>query len=257
MTKLLIYDAPWAPIFCLRALNLILCLVSFIKIITIGHFIAPYIVPLALNLLLLTGIFWNRDCARESALGTINDNKSYNIKIGILLFLLSEAFFFIRFFWIFIRSVLAPELRFWPPTNLKIPRFIGAPSLNTILLVASRATVTLSHYEKDSRSYATFGWLILTLIISFLFLTVQYIEYLSLPFSFTSGIGGSIFFIATGFHGSHVILGSFLLLSCAYLLFKNFYSKNSILRYELAIWYWHFVDAIWLILYTIFYCWGH
>nr|YP_006702469.1 cytochrome c oxidase subunit III [Trichuris discolor]AFK81042.1 cytochrome c oxidase subunit 3 [Trichuris discolor] len=255
--KLLIYDAPWAPLFCILALNVILCLVSFMKMITMGHPTTPFMLPLALCLLLLTSIFWNRDCTRESTLGVINDNKCYNIKMGMLLFLLSEAFFFLSFFWMFISSVLAPELSFWPPSNLKLPSFIGAPSLNTILLVASSATVTLSHYEKDSKSYISLSWLILTLILSFLFLTVQYIEYLSLPFNFTSGVGGSIFFMATGFHGSHVILGSMLLLGCSYLMYKNFFTENSMLSYELAIWYWHFVDAIWLMLYTIFYCWGH
>nr|YP_006702482.1 cytochrome c oxidase subunit III [Trichuris ovis]AFK81055.1 cytochrome c oxidase subunit 3 [Trichuris ovis] len=258
MKKLLLsYDAPWAPLFCLGALNLILCLVSSMKMITTGNPVVTYLLPLAMPMLMLTSIFWTRDCSRESTLGAINDNKSYNTKMGMLLFLLSEAFFFLSFFWMFVSSVLTPELSFWPPSNLKMPSFIGAPSLNTILLVASSATVTLSHYEKDENSRISLGWLILTLMMSFLFLTVQYIEYLSLPFNFTSGVGGSIFFMATGFHGTHVILGSILLTGCAFLLYKNFYTSTSMLSYELAIWYWHFVDAIWLMLYTIFYCWGH
>nr|ALF03917.1 cytochrome c oxidase subunit III [Trichuris suis] len=258
MKKLLLnYDNPWAPLNCFAAFNMAVTMIATLKLAnSTPHSIFSWHLYFSTMILMASMIMWFRDCSRETITHS-NDSMTHNSKMAMLLFLLSEAFFFLSFFWMFTSTVLVPELSFWPPSNLSMPSFIGAPSLNTILLVASSATVTLSHYEKDLNNSFSLVWLIVTLILSSLFLTVQYIEYQSLPFNFTSGVGGSIFFMATGFHGSHVMLGSLILIACSALMYKNFYTNNSLLSYELAIWYWHFVDAIWLMLYTIFYCWGH
>lgn len=261
MKKLMFnYNSPWSPILCLGLLR---CVVTITVAIKITYWSpdnqSSYWICLILNItvLIIIIILWFRDCFRESIAGVTNDDKLCNIKLGIIFFLLREAFFFFRFFWMFIRSVLTPDLRFWPPSNLKIPRFIGAPSLNTILLVTRSATVTLSHFERNVKNSWSWFWLLCTLILSLLFMLTQYVEYLRLPFNFTSGVGGSIFYLATGFHGIHVILGSIILIGCLIIILNQLYTNQSLLRYELSIWYWHFVDAIWLILYTIFYCWGH
>lgn len=250
------YNNPWVARNCLSVLNLITTIVVNLKKIRLSLWTSTWPLALSTIITILSAAIWLRDCGRES-LRENNNNKSYNSKIAILLFLLTEAFFFLRFFWIFTSTVLTPNLSFWPPINLRLPSFIGAPRLNTILLVASSATVTLSIHEKHLIRSFSFTWLIVTLLFRFLFLIVQYLEYTTLTFNFTSGVGGSIFFIATGFHGTHVILGTLILSGCAYLIFTHFYTSNSIIRFELAGWYWHFVDAVWLILYTIFYCWGH
>lgn len=250
------YNNPWVTRNCLSVLNLITTIVVNLKKIRLSLWTSIWPLVLSTIITILSTVIWLRDCGRES-LRENNNNKSYNSKIAILLFLLTEAFFFLRFFWIFTSTVLTPNLSFWPPINLRLPSFIGAPRLNTILLVASSATVTLSIHEKHLIHSFSFTWLIITLFFRSLFLIVQYLEYTTLTFNFTSGVGGSIFFIATGFHGTHVILGTLILSGCAYLIFTHFYTSNSIIRFELAAWYWHFVDAVWLILYTIFYCWGH
>ena len=258
MKKLLLnFDNPWASLNCFAIFNIILTLIVILQHRNLSlsspspwHMLFCFFI----NILLL--MLWFRDSRRETLVDN-NDNKLHNRKVAMLLFLIREAFFFLSFFWIFIRTALVPELRFWPPTNLSIPSFIGAPSLNTILLVASRATVTLSHYERYIKNSFSPLWLFITLTLSSLFIMIQYLEYQTLTFNFTSGVGGSIFFLTTGFHGTHVILGSLGLIGCLILMGTKFYTYNSILSYELTIWYWHFVDAIWLILYTIFYCWGH
>lgn len=250
------YNNPWVARNCLSMLNLITTIVVNLKKIRLSLWTSIWPLMLSTIITILSTVIWLRDCGRES-LRENNNNKSYNSKIAILLFLLTEAFFFLRFFWIFTSTVLTPNLSFWPPINLRLPSFIGAPRLNTILLVASSATVTLSIHEKHLTHSFSFTWLVITLFFRSLFLIIQYLEYTTLTFNFTSGVGGSIFFIATGFHGTHVILGTLILSGCAYLIFTHFYTSNSIIRFELAAWYWHFVDAVWLILYTIFYCWGH
>nr|QXJ80318.1 cytochrome oxidase subunit 3 [Trichuris sp. ETH392] len=252
------YNSPWSPMLCLSVLS---CIVTITMIMKMTYWSPESFswTHLILNIIIMVMIMmlWFRDCFRETVSGIINDDKSCNIKLGMIFFLLSEGFFFFSFFWMFTSSVLAPDLSFWPPSNLKMPSFIGAPSLNTILLVTSSATVTLSHFEKNEQNSLSWLWLMFTLILSFLFLMVQYMEYTSLPFNFTSGLGGSIFYLATGFHGIHVILGSMLLTGSLVMLLNQLYTNQSLLSYELGIWYWHFVDAIWLMLYTIFYCWGH
>nr|QRK25852.1 cytochrome c oxidase subunit III [Trichuris trichiura] len=250
------YNNPWVVSSCLSLLNLITTIVVNLKKMSLSLWTSIWPLTLSMMMMVLSAVMWLRDCGRES-LCESNNNKSYNSKMAILLFLLTEAFFFLSFFWMFTSTVLTPDFSFWPPMNLSLPSFIGAPSLNTILLVASSATVTLSIHEKHPTHSSSPSWLIITLLFSFLFLTVQYLEYTTLTFNFTSGIGGSIFFMATGFHGTHVILGTLILLGCTYLMFTHFYTSNSITSFELAAWYWHFVDAIWLMLYTIFYCWGH
>nr|QXJ80305.1 cytochrome oxidase subunit 3 [Trichuris sp. 2 ARS-2017] len=260
MKKLMLnYNSPWSPMICISLLSVMLTIIVIIKKMYWCSNNQNSWLWLFFNLLLMLIIvlFWFRDCSRETITGTINDDKTCSTKLGMIFFLLSEAFFFLSFFWLFTSSVLTPDLSFWPPSNLKMPSFIGAPSLNTILLVTSSATVTLSHFEKDMKNSLSHIWLIFTLILSFLFMLVQYMEYLSLPFSFTSGVAGSIFFMATGFHGMHVILGSLILFGCLVMMSYRGYTNLSMLSYELGIWYWHFVDAIWLMLYTIFYCWGH
>nr|QXJ80292.1 cytochrome oxidase subunit 3 [Trichuris arvicolae] len=261
MKKLMFnYDSPWSPMLCLGLLS---CIVTITVTMKMTYWSSDnqdsFWIWLILNMTIVMMIMmlWFRDCFRESIIGVTNNDKLCNIKLGMIFFLLSEAFFFFSFFWMFMSSVLTPDLSFWPPSNLKMPSFIGAPSLNTILLVTSSATVTLSHFEKDVKNSWSWFWLLCTLMLSLSFMLTQYMEYLSLPFNFTSGVGGSIFYLATGFHGIHVILGSMMLMGCLMMIFNQLYTNQSLLSYELSIWYWHFVDAIWLMLYTIFYCWGH
>nr|YP_009186349.1 cytochrome c oxidase subunit III [Trichuris muris]BAT21247.1 cytochrome c oxidase subunit III [Trichuris muris] len=252
------YDSPWSPILCLGLLSSIVTITVIMKMTywSPENLSWTYLIFNIIAIAMIMAL-WFRDCFRESISGIVNDDKFCSIKLGMIFFLLSEGFFFFSFFWMFTSSVLIPDLSFWPPSNLKMPSFIGAPSLNTILLVTSSATVTLSHFEKDEKNSLSWFWLLCTLVLSLLFMLTQYMEYSSLPFNFTSGVGGSIFYLATGFHGIHVILGSLLLSGCLIMILNRLYTNRSLLSYELSIWYWHFVDAIWLMLYTIFYCWGH
>nr|AGH27508.1 cytochrome c oxidase subunit 3 [Trichuris sp. GHL-2013] len=250
------YENPWVASNCLSLLNIVTTIVANLKKTSMSVSFSIWPMAFSVSMMATWMVMWVRDSTRESIIEN-NDSKLHNNKMAMLLFLLTEAFFFLSFFWMFTSTVLVPELSFWPPSNLTLPSFIGAPSLNTILLVASSATVTLSIHEKQLKHSLSFVWLITTLLLSTLFLAIQYLEYSALTFNFTSGVGGSIFFMATGFHGSHVILGTLILLTCTCLMHVNFYTNSSMLSFELAAWYWHFVDAIWLMLYTIFYCWGH
>nr|UAX03900.1 cytochrome c oxidase subunit 3 [Pseudocapillaria tomentosa] len=257
MKKFIEYSSPWAFLMSFVLVSLFLSLISSMKIHENMKFSYFWGISFSLFMLLIIMFLWFRDSFRESISGYIDNDINSNIKFAVILFLISEAFFFITFFWMFFYSSLAPNLNFWPPINLWMPSFIGAPSLNTILLVSSSATVTMAHFEAfTKKSYSSY-WMMFTLLLSFSFIFIQALEYLGLSFNFSTSVGGSIFFMATGFHGLHVIIGTIALLCCFFIMLKGYYSKNSMLSFELSIWYWHFVDAIWLMLFVVFYCWGH
>nr|YP_010692529.1 cytochrome c oxidase subunit III [Aonchotheca putorii]WBV76985.1 cytochrome c oxidase subunit 3 [Aonchotheca putorii] len=257
MKKFIEYSSPWAFLISFSLVSLFLSLISSMKIHEMEITKNNLSLLFSLIMFLLIMMMWFRDSFRETITGSISDDILSNTKFAIVLFLISEAFFFVTFFWMYMYSSLAPELNHWPPVNLWLPSFMGAPSLNTILLVSSSATVTMSYFESSNKNSYSLHWLIFTLILSFMFISIQALEYMSLPFDFTDGVGGAIFFMATGFHGMHVIIGTIALLVCMFVMLKSYFTTYSMISFELSIWYWHFVDAIWLMLFTIFYCWGH
>nr|QCL17201.1 cytochrome c oxidase subunit III [Capillaria sp. cat-2018] len=257
MKKFINYSSPWASLLSFTLMSAMMSLVMSLKQFESTGKMFLWGVNISIIMVFILMYMWVRDSSRESLMGFNNNDISSNIKLAVVLFLISEAFFFISFFWMFFYSAMAPEMGYWPPVSLWSPSFIGAPSLNTILLVSSSATVTMCHYDCHSKTSYSLAWLKLTLILSFMFITVQWLEYESLPFSFTSSVGGAVFFISTGFHGMHVIIGTLALGVSLLLMMKNYFTVSSMLGFELAVWYWHFVDAIWLMLYIVFYCWGH
>lgn len=248
--------SPWPILISLNTFNLI------ISNIIIINFKFNIISILNLTIIILISIIWWRDIIRER---TFQGNHNFYIinliKFRIILFIISEIFLFISFFWNFIHNSLAPSIELglnWPPKNINFFNPLLIPLLNTIILLTSRFTVTVTHlYLINNSKKKTIIFINLTIILSIYFLILQILEYKQATFTFSDSIFGSSFYIATGFHGLHVIIGTIFLLINLIRIIKLHFSFIHHIRFELAAWYWHFIDIIWLFLYITFYWWNN
>jgi cytochrome c oxidase subunit 3 len=206
-------------------------------------------------------VLWLRDVIREGTFeGQHTTFVQKGLRIGFILFILSEVMFFFAFFWAFFNSSLAPGIEIgcvWPPMLIKPFSPLAVPLLNTLLLVLSGVTITWAHYALvlGSRKDTIYGFSF-TLILGFLFTGFQVMEYFEAPFSISDSVYGSTFFMLTGFHGFHVLVGATFITVCFIRFFKHHFTRKHHLGFEFAAWYWHFVDVVWLFLYLIVYCWG-
>lgn len=215
------------------------------------------------GLILFTLFFtlWIKDVIRESTYqGFHNITVISGLKIGFILFIISEVLFFFSFFWAFFHSSLSPAIDIgynWPPLGIEVLDPFSIPLLNTCILLSSGITVTWSHYSiiNKNRGNAVIS-LTLTCILGVIFTTLQGCEYLEASFCFADSVYGSVFFLATGFHGLHVLIGTVFLLVCLWRLFRHHFSNFHHFGFEAASWYWHFVDVVWLFLYVFVYWWG-
>nr|AFC39525.1 cytochrome c oxidase subunit III [Tarentola mauritanica] len=216
---------------------------------------------LGLTLTLTTAYQWWRDVVREGTFqGHHTKSVQKGLRCGMILFITSEVFFFIGFFWAFYHSSLAPtpELgSYWPPSGIMPLNPFEVPLLNTIVLLSSGATVTWAHHAimAGNRKEALQS-LTTTIFLGAYFTLLQAMEYLEAPFTIADSTYGSTFFVATGFHGLHVIIGTLFLSAClTRQAFHHFTTKHHF-GFEAAAWYWHFVDVVWLFLYMSIYWWG-
>nr|QHX99580.1 cytochrome c oxidase subunit III [Metrioptera bonneti] len=216
---------------------------------------------LGLALITLTMIQWWRDITREGTyqgLHTLPVSKG--LRWGMILFIVSEVFFFISFFWAFFHSSLSPSVELgslWPPLGIQPFNPLQIPLLNTTILLASGVTVTWAHHSlmEGNYSQATQS-LFFTILLGIYFTILQAYEYIEAPFTISDAVYGSTFFMATGFHGLHVIIGTTFLLICLIRHLMCHFSINHHFGFEAAAWYWHFVDVVWLFLYISIYWWG-
>lgn len=204
---------------------------------------------------------WLDDIALESLQpGNHTDKVRTGLRLGMVLFIVTEVMFFFSFFWSYFHSALSPSIMIgslWPTVGLSGFVYYGIPLYNTILLVSSGSFLTLSHHLLLNRDYqnATDN-IYISIALGVLFIFCQLIEYYRLDFSINDSVYGSVFFMVTGFHGFHVFLGLVMLIKVSFLLEQNFFNAKQHVGYECAAWYWHFVDVVWLFLYVWFYVWG-
>jgi cytochrome c oxidase subunit 3 len=221
-----------------------------------------FLFTLGLILLVSTMAIWWRDVIRE---GTFEGHHtSYvrkGIKLGMILFIASEVMLFFAFFWSFFHSSLNPTIEIgcvWPPKGIVAINPWHIPLLNTIVLVTSGAFITWSHYailagyRKDSIEA-----LIYTIILAIFFTFLQYFEYCVAPFNISDSVYGSVFYMTTGLHGSHVLIGTIFLTVCLYRLVAHHFTTTHHLGFECGAWYWHFVDIVWIFVYFFIYWWGY
>jgi cytochrome c oxidase subunit 3 len=231
---------------------------------------AVFLLGFGLVLFVLYG--WWRDVVYEAT----HENKhtvivQFGLRYGMVLFIFTEVMFFTAWFWAFFDVSLfpggagAPEMLertevlggVWPPKGVASLNPFGIPLLNTIILLSSGATVTWAHHalREGDRGRTLLG-LGLTIGLGLIFSALQAYEYGEAPFAFDDGIYSSTFFMATGFHGLHVILGTVFLIVCFVRTYRGHFKPDHHFGFEAATWYWHFVDVVWLFLFTFIYWWG-
>jgi len=222
---------------------------------------------------------WWRDVIAEAHSGSHTPVVQIHQRYGMLLFIASEVMFFVAWFWAYFDAALYPgyvqelantsketvglvarnELTggVWPPKGIEVLDPFHLPLYNTIILLLSGTTVTWAHHAllHNDRKGLVNG-LVLTVALGVLFSTVQAYEYIHAPFGFKDSIYGSTFFMATGFHGFHVIVGTIFLLVCLIRAMKGDFTPKQHFGFEAAAWYWHFVDVVWLFLFANIYVWA-
>nr|QUB36780.1 cytochrome c oxidase subunit 3 [Ophiostoma piliferum] len=253
----LVDPSPWPILTCCSLLGL-----TANGALSLHSFDYAYIFTIfSLFSLVISMSFWFRDIIAESTfLGEHTLAVRWGINFGILLFIVSEALFFLSIFWAFFHASLSPTLEIggiWPPLGVEAIDPFELPLLNTVLLLSSGVTLTLSHHSFISGNRDIAIWAcICTLVFSVFFTFFQYLEYDLAPFTLSDGTFGSVFFFGTGFHGLHVIIGSlFLGVSLWRLLYYHLTQQHHV-GFEGGIAYWHFVDVVWLFLFISFYYWG-
>jgi cytochrome c oxidase subunit 3 len=254
---------------------------------------------LAFYMAFIVVAYWFNDIFSES--GEHNARIRFGLKLGMVLFIMSEVMFFFAFFWAYFHSSINPSVEIgniWPPYGQEnlILESTSLPLLNTLLLLSSGVFVTIVHklskvffvveesvinlkfkhifpnfkyflqnlfnnmkfilrinYEREFLRLQILTHFIFTIVFALIFTNIQFCEYLEAEFNISDGIFASCFYLMTGFHGIHVIVGTIFLLLC----FLEFYGSCDFYKehvgLECAIWYWHFVDVVWLFLYIVVY----
>lgn len=219
------------------------------------------VLGLGLSLLVSGMTMWFRDIIRESTYeGHHTSMVQVGIRMGMILFIVSEVKFFVAFFWAFFWGSVSPVVEIgsvWPPKGIEVMNPWEVPFLNTVILLASGGSVTWAHHGivAGSRRDAI-GGLMVTVILAIIFTGLQGYEYMTAPFSISDGIYGSTFYMATGFHGFHVIVGTIILIVSLVRVYKYEVTKEHHFGFEAGAWYWHFVDVVWLFLFVSIYWWG-
>jgi cytochrome c oxidase subunit 3 len=183
------------------------------------------------------------------------------LRYGMALFIASEIMFFVAFFWAFFNSSLFPKEAIgfvWPPVNIAAVHAFELPFLMTLILLLSGCTVTWAHHAiLEGKQAESVRALLVTVILGIVFTAFQGYEYFHAEFPFKGGIYPSTFYMATGFHGFHVLVGTIFLAVCLFRAKKGHFTPESHFGFEAAAWYWHFVDAVWLFLFIAIYWWGN
>ena len=223
-----------------------------------------YLVLIGLALVIWIMGLWFRDVIRE---GTFEGYHTKCVQQGLIygmsLFIVSEVMFFAAFFWAYFHSSLAPTIEVgctWPPYLLwdYVINPFDVPLLNTLILLISGASITWAHHslvEGDEKN-AIKGF-VYTIALAFMFIYAQALEYITSVVSLNDGVYGSCFYLLTGFHGFHVIIGTIFICVCFIRYLKGHFSKSHHIGFVSAAWYWHFVDVVWLFLFIFLYVWGH
>jgi len=245
--------SPW-PILCsVGVLGITTSFIVFIKI----NCLSPAL--FCVVCVFFISILWWRDVSREATFVGDHSNKVQDrLKWGIRLFILREGLFFLAWFWAFFHHRLVPPQEIgsvWPPIQVFPFEPFGIPLLNTSVLLSSGIFVTWAHHNIIF-SKAIKTPLLFTILLGFVFTVFQVLEYKRSLFSIRDRAYGTTFFVSTGFHGVHVVIGTGFLAYCFFRCIKNQLVSTHHVGLELSIWYWHFVDVVWLFLFSFIYWWG-
>lgn len=247
--------SPWPILTSFSFLRFALGVVVIVRCFDVYPFL------ISLLVLLYSSFLWGRDIHREGCYsGNHNFEVTLGFKVGMVLFILSECFFFLGIFWGYFHLAELPAVEVggvWPSFGVAPFDPKGVPFLNTILLVSSGVSVTWCHHSMEKGEYKIrVVSLVFTLLLGLFFTCLQGLEYYIASFTFSCSCYSSVYFMGTGFHGLHVIIGRALLMICLFRFYFLHIRPNHRVGFECSVWYWHFVDVVWFCLYLIFYWWG-
>jgi cytochrome c oxidase subunit 3 len=229
------------------------------------HDKGPWMMLIGLAGVLYTMFAWWSDVIHEAQEGDHTPVVVIGLRYGFMMFIMSEVMFFAAWFWSFFKHAMYPggpeqpaAFQSWPPAGIETFDPWHLPLINTLILLCSGAAATWAHHalvHENNRKDLVNG-LILAIGLGALFTVFQAYEYANAPFSFSGNIYGANFFMATGFHGAHVIIGTIFLTVCLIRALKGHFTPERHVGFEAAAWYWHFVDVVWLFLFSAIYIWG-
>ena len=262
----LVEPSPWPAVGAASAF------ITAVGAVVWMHGSAPWVMIIGFLGLLYTMFMWWRDVIHEAHAGDHTPVVSLHLRYGMIMFIASEVMFFVAWFWAFFDASLFSDEAIqasrvaltggvWPPTGTKIFDPWHLPLVNTLILLTSGTTVTWAHHALLNNDRQGLKWgLIATVALGTLFTCVQAYEYAHAQFAFSregeGNIYGSTFFMATGFHGFHVLVGTIFLLVCLFRAMKGHFTPQQHFGFEAAAWYWHFVDVVWLFLFSCVYVWA-
>jgi cytochrome c oxidase subunit III len=266
----LVDPSPWPLIGAISAFTMAVGLVMTMKGLRPGGLTAgPLVFAAGILGILYTMLSWWRDVIREATYEGFHTRVvQISHRYGMILFIASEVMFFVAWFWAYFDASLYPNdpLQYqrtdvtggaWPPKGIQTFDPWHLPLLNTLILLTSGTTVTWAHHALLHNDRQGLKWgLWLTIGLGLLFSFVQAYEYAHASFGFKGSIYGATFFMATGFHGAHVIIGTIFLAVCLWRAYQGQFTPQHHLGFEFAAWYWHFVDVVWLFLFASIYIWG-
>ena len=265
----LVPPSPWPLVGSISAFVLAVGAIMFMKGMTVGGLkLGPYVFGAGVIAVLYTMASWWTDVVHEAEHGDHTRVVQMSHRYGMILFIASEVMFFVAWFWAYFdASLFAGEVHqyarveftggHWPPKGTEVLDPWHLPLFNTLILLTSGTTVTWAHHAllHNDRAGLKQG-LLVTVLLGALFTCVQVFEYAHAPFGFSGSIYGATFFMATGFHGAHVLIGTIFLLVCLFRASAGQFKPTQHLGFEFAAWYWHFVDVVWLFLFACIYVWG-
>jgi cytochrome c oxidase subunit 3 len=275
----LVDPSPWPVIGGVGALTLAIGAVMYFISKKAGTPHIWYVIP-GFLIVIATMFGWWREVIKEAHEGFETPVVQLHLRYGMILFIASEVMFFVAWFWAYFDAALYPDDAVtyartavlggqWPPIPSADTGVSGLgdfqhtfnpwglPLVNTLILLLSGTTVTWAHHsllENDRRGLVL--GLLCTVILGIMFTSLQAYEYVHAGFGFANHIYGSTFFMATGFHGFHVIVGTIFLTVCLIRAMRGAFTPKLHFGFEAAAWYWHFVDVVWLFLFTCIYVWG-
>ena len=270
----LVNPSPWPLLGSLSVLVLALGGVNFMKGLFGMEKGTVWLLAVGFAMVGWVMIGWWREVIKEGKHGDHTPVVTIGLRYGMILFIASEVMFFVGWFWSFFEFAIYHSARVgenwdaanplfaealakfgdWPPVGVETFDPFHLPLINTLILLLSGTTVTWAHHalQHDDRSGAKLG-LFVTILLGMAFTALQVFEYSHAQFSFDGTLYGSAFFMATGFHGAHVVIGTLFLIVCLIRMLTGGMSAKKHLGFEFAAWYWHFVDVVWLFLFAFVY----
>lgn len=271
----IIDPSPWPFLGSMGALVMALGGIGYMRYLSEDSFTlfglnlaSPWLFYIGLAIVLYTMFAWWADTIKEAHEGHHTPVVALHLRYGMIMFIASEVMFFAAWFWAFFDASLYPDeakqfLRGeytggqWPPAGLEVLDPLHLPLYNTVILLLSGTTATWAHHallHNDRQGMKMGLWI--TILLGVLFSFVQAYEYAVAPFNFTNSLYGATFFMATGFHGFHVLVGTIFLAVCLIRVYKGHFTPKQHFGFEAAAWYWHFVDVVWLFLFFAVYIWA-